>query len=361
METLIGITTGDWFKLLRQNWRNVRLTLLPKIVLFIPITLRNSFYKKKEEKEYKEKLQDVKISQSPIFILGHWRSGTTMLHSLMAMDDRFAYPNLFEIYNPHTFLITEEKLAEKLKNRADSKRPMDNVRVNFNTPGEDEFALNILSLKSPMLGWLFPEKEKYYDRYLSFSGVPEEEINQWKGNFLLFVKKLTLKYEKPMLLKSPPHTARIKLLLELFPDAKFIHLRRNPYRVFQSTLQLYEKTVNSFSMQRNGGNGLEENILRRYKLLYDQFFLQKELIPQQNFYELHFEKFENDVVGSVKNIYQHFNLKIHSDFLAKMEQYVQSNKNYKKNEYPELNTEVKEKVYRFCENNFKMWQYPKKV
>ena len=74
----------------------------------------------------------------------------------------------------------------------------------------------------------------HYDRYLTFRGVPEREVDEWKQALVLFLKKLTWKYRKPLLLKSPPHTCRIKLLLGLFPEARFVHIHRDPFAVYQS-------------------------------------------------------------------------------------------------------------------------------
>ena len=87
-------------------------------------------------------------------------------------------------------------------------RPQDNVRLALEEPQEDEFALYVSTLRSPYAGWLFPQREAYYDRYLTFRGVPPEEITQWKAAFVTFLKKLTLKYGRPLLLKSLPHTCR---------------------------------------------------------------------------------------------------------------------------------------------------------
>ncbi|MDQ3566024.1 MAG: sulfotransferase [Pseudomonadota bacterium] len=44
----------------------------------------------------------------PLFILGHWRSGTTLLHNLLTRDTgQFAYANTYQAVNPRTFLSTE--------------------------------------------------------------------------------------------------------------------------------------------------------------------------------------------------------------------------------------------------------------
>ena len=49
--------------------------------------------------------------EAPLFILGHYRSGTTHLHNLLALDPQFAAPTFFQALNPHTFLSTERFVA----------------------------------------------------------------------------------------------------------------------------------------------------------------------------------------------------------------------------------------------------------
>ncbi len=98
--------------------------------------------------------------------------------------------------------------------------------------------------------WSFPRGRERYDRYLTFRGVPEADVARWKEALVLFLKKLTYKYDRPMLLKSPPHTARVRLLLELFPDARFLHIRRNPYTVFLSTRHLFTELTRALEFQR---------------------------------------------------------------------------------------------------------------
>ncbi len=54
------------------------------------------------------------------------------------------------------------------------------------------------------------------------------------------LRKLTVRHgsEKRLVIKSPVHTARVALLLKLFPDAQFIYIHRNPYEVFQSCVNM---------------------------------------------------------------------------------------------------------------------------
>jgi hypothetical protein len=60
------------------------------ITLISPLT---SLIRRHEDAKYGPKLAGVRVKQ-PLFILGHWRSGTTHLHNLLATDEPFAYPSL---------------------------------------------------------------------------------------------------------------------------------------------------------------------------------------------------------------------------------------------------------------------------
>ena len=67
---------------------------------------------------------------------------------------------------------------------------------------------------------------------------------------MYFVKSLSYRNDsRRLILKSPPSTARIGVLLEAFPRAKFVYLYRNPYDVFYSMRKLWEKEIDLFSLQ----------------------------------------------------------------------------------------------------------------
>ena len=201
------------------------------------------------------------------------------MHNLLAVDERFAYPSNFDVLYPHTFLSTERFAARMLGFFFTRRRPMDNIEWTIRSPQEDEFALLLLCGKSPCLSWVFPRQREHYDRYLTFRDVELNEIEQWKRAVRWYVKKLTLKYKRPLVLKSPPHTARIRLLLDLFPDAKFVHIHRDPYAVFPSTRHTFFVNIGLHRLQPADLVNLNEQILERYCEMYDAFFEQRPLIP----------------------------------------------------------------------------------
>lgn len=357
MDSLVGLTAGDWWHLLKQN----RFAVVPanwfKAFLLTIFSINNSIVKRKEDRIYLPEVLKQEIKKPPVFILGHWRSGTTFLHNLFVLDKQFAYPSLFQVNNPHTFLYKEPQYQKQFEKIKAEKRPMDNIKIDPKSPGEEEFALGALSLITPLLAWPFPRKEEYYDRFLTFKNVPDETVEKWKASFLLFVKKLSWRYEKQLVLKSPANTGRIKLLLEIFPDAKFIHIHRNPFSVFKSTVGLYKKAVSTAYLHRPKNNKTTEGILLRYKKMYDCFFEQRQLIPKGNYVEVSFEELEADPMQLMEKIYTDLSLGGFENFKPALQEYVEENNKYKKNEYKPLEPFLREKVAKNWHRSFEEWGY----
>src|SRR5262245_52485199 len=121
-----GITLGQWFTLLRTPELSLDASRLPRALAITLQSLKNAFWAAIELRKYGPLLKDVVI-QPPLFILGHWRSGTTYLHQLLAQDRRFSFPNLYQTSFPHTFLSTEKREARMVSFFLPRRRPMDNV------------------------------------------------------------------------------------------------------------------------------------------------------------------------------------------------------------------------------------------
>jgi hypothetical protein len=273
----------------------------------------------------------------------------------MSIDRQFAYPNVYQVLNPHTFLSTE-RFSRYVSFVAPKTRIIDNMSFGFDVPFEDEFS-TVGSLTSPLLWLVFPQWEDYYSRYLTFRGVPEEEIDKWRAALIQFFKKLTWKYRRPLILKSPHHTCRIKLLLDMFPDARFVHIHRNPYHVFQSSRRQMAIALRANTLQNPGSHSIDTMIIQRYKNMYDVFFEERDLIPEGRFHEVRYEELERDPVGQVRQIYERLGLPGFETFVQPLQSYVDSISNYHKNEYPELPVTLRKEIAHSWEKSFEMWGY----
>jgi hypothetical protein len=213
---LAGITFGDWVRLVRDNRFKVAPRALVRAGAITAQSAQNSVMRWVEEKRYGAAVLDAEVLP-PVFVLGHWRSGTTHLHNLLTVDERFAFPNNYQALFPHAFLSMEAAQSPFIQWFLPRRRPMDNIEWTMRSPQEEEFALCIMTFLSPCTGWFFPQRRDHYDRYLTFRGVGEDEVARWRAALVAYVRRLSWKYRRPLVLKSPPHTARVRLLLRRSP------------------------------------------------------------------------------------------------------------------------------------------------
>jgi hypothetical protein len=354
---LTGITLGDWANLLRENRFAVDPACFPRAMALTLHGGQNSAIRRFEDWRYRARLEDVEI-RPPLFVLGHWRSGTTHLHNLIAADGRFAFPNTYQAFFPHTFLTTEAINSKMVAAFLPKHRPMDNIEWSMTSPQEEEFALCIASGKSPCLGWVFPKRRDYYDRYLTMRDVPEPEVARWRAAMLMFLKKLTWKYGKPLALKSPPQTCRIRLLLAMFPGAKFVHIHRDPYAVFQSSRKTFRVNFGMNGLQKPRLHDLDEWILRQYRRMYDVFFEERGLIPVGDFHEMSFVALERDPEGQMRLMYEALGLPDFGRARPALREYLDSIAGYRKNEFPDLADDLRARIADEWRPCFDEWGYP---
>ncbi len=192
----------------------------------------------------------------PVFIVGHWRSGTTLLANLMSFDDGYFYPGLLEAVSPHDFFPSPlEKLSRRwLPLLFPEDRPFDSARVPMRQPfpQEDEMAMAALGAPSFFNAFYFPQTARQtIMREVFFDGLEEKGVGNWKTAHEGFIRKLALLHPgKRPLLKNPAHSARLLHLHGLYPSARFVMLRRDANEVAASTCRLFEKLWPMLALQR---------------------------------------------------------------------------------------------------------------
>jgi omega-hydroxy-beta-dihydromenaquinone-9 sulfotransferase len=275
------------------------------------------------------------LTAPPIFVLGHWRSGTTHLHRLMAQDKNLGYVSSLQAFMPESFLSVQQSQYLDLGKLWPKMRLMDNVSYAPDVPEEEEYALgNVLPL-SFYHCWYFPRRMKeIYRQSVLLEDISDDLKAEWQAAFLKILKKTTIEYGgKRLVVKNPANTARISFLLELFPDAKFIHIYRNPYDVYCSTKHFYEKLLPHYTFQEIDAIALEENILLFYQQLMQRYFATVEAIPPENLIEITYEDFDDNELESLKRIYKKLEIPNFEAAAAHFKTYVEKHAQYKKNSY----------------------------
>src|SRR5262249_12705284 len=144
-----------WLRLLWQNGGAIDRPYWARATVLTACSLVNSVARWAEYALFGRVVASAAVRR-PVFILGHWRSGTTHLHNLLGVDRQFAFPNLYHVMCPHAFLTTEAVAAPLVSLALPEKRLMDNVREDLYMPHEDEFALCALAPYSQYLSMVFP-------------------------------------------------------------------------------------------------------------------------------------------------------------------------------------------------------------
>jgi hypothetical protein len=176
-----------------------------------------------ERARYVRSIKSTPMPEPPIFIIGHWRSGTTHLHNLMSQDTNFGCVTTFQAVAPEAFLAGQRIMRPLIDWLMPHKRPMDNMSLLIDGPVEEEWALANVSPYSFYHYWSFPRTARqHFEKYALFQDTPENVVRQWKESYTTLLRKATFKARgRQLLLKNPVNTGRIALLLDLFPDANF--------------------------------------------------------------------------------------------------------------------------------------------
>lgn len=342
----LGCTFIAWLRLLVRNRFAVHWTLWYIAVIDTIISLMNSCLGCLQTLIYGRRITRTPIAHAPLFIIGHWRTGTTFLHELLILDERHNFPTTYQCFAPEHFLLTESFFPKWLPFLMPDRRPMDNMAAGWDRPQEDEFALCMMGQPSPYLTFAFPNHPPQYLEYLDLENLPPKAIVSWKRTFLQLIQRLTFKNPKRLILKSPPHTCRIKTLLEMFPDARFVHIVRDPYVVFPSTVNLWKSLYKAHGLQRPRFAGLEEHVYGTFLHFYERLEQGRKRLDPGRFYELRYEDLIHDPIGQMRELYEHLNLGGFEELLPRLERYLASVKNYATNRYelsPALESEINQR------------------
>ena len=329
----VGYSFKLFLKLLRKNKITPRYYF--RVFAIILINLINLPFRVYERKRINPKFAGFTITEEPVFIIGHWRSGTTYLHNLLSLDPQMGYVSTFQSVFPDTlFNLAGRWLFKTFTSLLiPGTRKGDNVVLDASFPQEEEFILGDRVPISFYYFWMFPRNiQSYYDRFIRFKDIPVEMKETWKKNYQLQIKKaLKNTGGKRFLSKNPPHTARIDVLLEMFPHAKFVYIHRNPVEVFLSTRHFFRKMMPYLQLQTISDKEVGRQIIRLYRKLMNDYFEQKKLIPEKNLVEIAYEELEKNPASVLKNIYARLDLPGYDTAEPFFSAYIKQMRKYSKN------------------------------
>jgi hypothetical protein len=257
------------------------------------------------------------------------------MHNHLLRDPQFGHLSLLQCLLPWGNITLSPLLRRVLQKSLPATRPMDGVQLGLDEPMSEDFALGAMTDISHYHGYYFPRQgDSIFRRTILFEGLSDKEIAQWQATYRYLLQKIALASGgRQLLLKNPAHSGRIPTLLKMFPQAKFIHVYRNPFVVVASTMKLMDRFLNLFSLQQHDWNAVQEDVLQRYQLLMQRLLRDKDLIPQHQLLEVSHEEMTSQPLAVLERIYSHLDLPGFEAAQPQMRAYVQTMSNYETNRY----------------------------
>ena len=243
-QILSGVRPGLMFRLLFKYPISFKSAYLLKVIYLVFLSILMLPLYLFEQIILFRRINKASLPKDVVFIIGHWRSGTTFLHNSLISTGAFHYLNTYQAFLPNCMYYGGPILKQINKMTLPEKRPMDNMDVGQMLPQEEEFAMACMFPNSFYHALLFPlHTRELADRYL-FKNDSETGLKKRLDSYNYLIKKIHLhnKESRTILLKNPALTCRISELKKSFPTAKFIYL----YRDEKSTLKSMEHMFISF-------------------------------------------------------------------------------------------------------------------
>jgi hypothetical protein len=341
-----GMRFGHLMKLFKRGRYAFTLNCIPDTLLLVLWTPVNSLLYRISEAKYRKQAEALPLDRAPVFVMGHWRTGTTFMHDLFSVDPNLAYPTTYECFFPHHFLLTEGTFPKVMKVLLPKRRPQDDVPVGFGRPQEEEFGMLMLGEGTPYLTHAWPRFGPAASEYLDFEGLSSAKKKRWADAYLWFYKRLSLKHGgKTLVMKSPANAARLKLLTRLFPDARYIYIARNPLDVFPSTVKLWRALYSTQGLHNPPylDTWLDDYILDMFVRLTERYEADRRLIPEERLVELRYEDLIKDPIAAMRDIYAKLDVGDFNAAEAPMRDYLETQKEHRVSEY-ELPPELKRKI-----------------
>jgi len=270
---------------------------------------------------------------SPLFVVATPRSGTTFLHHLLSLDtERFTSFKLYQTVLPSIVLdrLIDQVDALDRQTELGLNHLVDAIdqrmftdwddihRVGLRAFEEDE-NLFLYALASPALYLLFPHIQQLPElaNVRSFGAAAVERLAH---DYRESVRRLLYVSEGPRtpLLKTVLLPSRLEVAETAFPDARYIHVIRDPRQAIPSAVSMFHRMWQSHSPEIAASSedtrALGRMFVEHYRLLAEQ----RRSLPRDRVVTVRYEALVEDPVASVERIYRRLGLEVSDQFLLRV-------------------------------------------
>lgn len=307
-----AMTLPAFLRLMKGHAATIPLAKYPLLLSIAATASVNGAFAALEAPARKRARRRLRAGSRPVVVIGFWRSGTTMLHELLARDPQFVAPTTMQCFFPESFGAARA-LSFLIRPLVPGSRPMDAVRFGPGTPQEDEFAILNMGLPSPLRVFAFPSLFEAGPgaETIRPGGVDARWLERW-SSFLSAVQ--AGEQAGRLLLKSSGHTFRIAGIRSLYPDAVFIHLARRPEEQIASAVKMFHTMAETQSLEADLPplEVIAEFVLAMHERMYDAFFQARALLKESQLACLRYEDLVADPAGQVQGLYRQLGIEGYS-------------------------------------------------
>jgi omega-hydroxy-beta-dihydromenaquinone-9 sulfotransferase len=281
----------------------------------------------------------------PTFIFANARSGTTLLHRLMSLDEeRFVAPKLYQTLMPavtwHRLFpalaaIDEQLLGMRLHDAVQwvNQRYLTGWEgihdIRLEMPEEDEGPW-LYTLLTAHTSLMFTHLERF-ERSLWFDRLDAPTRRRYMAYYEAVIQRLlhATGSGRSYLNKNVMFSHRVRSMAEHFPDARFIYLVRHPYASIGSMVRMWYLAWAAHSPDVPE-NSPQVRGLVRLCIEYYRYSLEcRSFVPKEQFLAVTFDDLVADPQKTVEGIYDYFGMPVTKRFRERLAEATKKAAQYK--------------------------------